>query len=180
MSRALGWCVFPTRIGHCGIAWGADKLVGVQLPGTDDAATRRRMGSSFPDTSQMGPPKWVRDVMDRIASHMEGRPDAMLDVPLDMTGVPEFNQHVYEISRAILPGFTRTYGEIAGEMGQPHAARAVGQALGHNPFAPVVPCHRILAAGGRSGGFSAPGGVDAKLVMLEIEKAQVNGPGLFD
>ena len=69
---------------------------------------------------------------------------------------------------------------MARELGEPHAARAVGKALGQNPFAPVVPCHRILAAWGRGGGFSATGGVDTKLKMLEIEKAQVNGPGLFD
>ena len=78
------------------------------------------------------------------------------------------------------PGETMTYGEMARRLGEPGAARAVGQALGANPFAPVVPCHRILAAHSGGGGFSAPGGVATKLRMLQIEKARFGGPGLFD
>jgi len=88
---------------------------------------------------------------------------------------------VYEITRAIPPGRTLTYGEVARRLGDPNAARAVGQALGHNPFAPVVPCHRVLAAHSGAGGFSAEGGVVTKLRMLQIEKAQMGSePGLFD
>ncbi len=180
MVPALGWCVFETAIGHCGIAWGQGVLAGVQLPGVDAAATRARMRSRFPDAPELAPPQSVQSVVERIVALMEGKHDAMLDVALDMQDVPPFNRRVYDIARAILPGHTRTYGEVARELGDPHAARAVGKALGQNPFAPVVPCHRILAAGGRGGGFSATGGVDTKLKMLEIEKAQVNGPGLFD
>jgi methylated-DNA-[protein]-cysteine S-methyltransferase len=98
-----------------------------------------------------------------------------------MTGVPPFHQRVYAVARAIAPGHTLTYGEVAAALGEPGAARAVGQALGHNPFAPVVPCHRVLAAGARSGGFSATGGVDTKLRMLLAEGARFGRePGLFD
>lgn len=79
-----------------------------------------------------------------------------------------------------MPGETVTYGEIARRLSDPGAARAVGQALGSNPFAPVVPCHRVLAADGRAGGFSANGGVTTKLRLLLIEHARFNGPGLFD
>ena len=105
----------------------------------------------------------------------------MDDLELDMAGVPPFHQRVYAVARAIPPGTTMTYGEVAQLLGEPGAARAVGQALGHNPFAPVVPCHRVLAAGNRSGGFSASGGVRAKLRMLQIESAQLGSqPGLFD
>ncbi len=86
----------------------------------------------------------------------------------------------WPLARTIPPGTTLTYGEIAARLGNPGHARAVGQALGSNPFAPVVPCHRVLAAGGRSGGFSANGGVATKLRMLQIERASFNGPGLFD
>ena len=106
----------------------------------------------------------------------------MRDVAIDYEGVPPFHQRVYEAARAIAPGRVKTYGELARELGDPGAARAVGQALGHNPFAPLVPCHRILAARGASGGFSAEGGARTKLRMLEIERAVLSpdGPGLFD
>jgi len=98
-----------------------------------------------------------------------------------MSQVTPFQRAVYAIARAIPPGQTRTYGEVAHELGDPGLSRAVGQALGHNPFAPIVPCHRVLAAGARSGGFSASGGVATKLRMLQIEHAQIGGaPGLFD
>ena len=91
---------------------------------------------------------------------------------LDDEGVPDFHRRVYEIARRIAPGHTRSYGDIAAELGDKGLSRAVGQALGHNPFAPVVPCHRVLAAGGKPGGFSAHGGATAKLRMLMIEGAR--------
>jgi len=180
MGAALGFCVFDTAIGACGIAWGAQALVGVQLPGRDAQATRARMRQRFPQAPELVPPEAVQAVAQRVRRLLEGEKDSLLDVALDMEGVPPFHQQVYALSRAIPPGRTTTYGEMARELGDPGLARAVGQALGHNPFAPVVPCHRILGAGGRGVGFSATGGVDTKLRMLEIEKAQVNGPGLFD
>jgi methylated-DNA-[protein]-cysteine S-methyltransferase len=97
-----------------------------------------------------------------------------------MGRVPAFHRRVYEFARTIAPGRTMTYGEIAAHLGDPTAARAVGQALGANPFAIIVPCHRVLAAGGRAGGFSAPGGVDTKRRLLEIERARIgNEPQLF-
>ncbi len=92
-----------------------------------------------------------------------------------MDGVPEFHRRVYEAARAIPPGNTLSYGDIAKRAGVPGAARAVGQALGRNPFPIVVPCHRVLAAGGKIGGFSAQGGVETKRRMLEIEGAPLNG-----
>ena len=118
-----------------------------------------------------------------IVALLRGKPNAPADlshIALDMEGVPPFHRRVYELARGIAPGTTLTYGEIATCLGDPGSARAVGQALGHNPFAPVVPCHRVLAAGGRSGGFSANGGVATKLRMLQIERASFGGPGLFD
>lgn len=181
MSAARGFSVFHTAIGHCGIAWGERGLVGVQLPLADEAATRACMQRRFPSARQAEPDAAVATVILRIRALLEGDPDALLDVPLDMDGVPPFNQRVYEITRAIPPGRTLTYGEVAQRLGEPGAARAVGQALGHNPFAPVVPCHRVLAARNASGGFSAEGGVATKLRMLQIEKAQLGSePGLFD
>ena len=117
----------------------------------------------------------------RVQALLEGKRDSLADVPLDMANEPDFNQRVYEITRAIAPGRTLTYGEVAQKIGEPNSARAVGQALGHNPFAPIVPCHRVLGAGNTGVGFSATGGVNTKLKMLEIERAQLGGePGLFD
>lgn len=178
---ALGFSLFATAIGHCGIAWGEQGLAGVQLPGAHAGQTRSRMQHSFPGVPEAEPPPQVRQAMARIAALLDGARDDLQDLVLDMRGVPPFHQRVYALARAIPPGKVLTYGEVAAQLGDPGAARAVGQALGANPFAPVVPCHRVLAAGLRSGGFSAPGGVSTKLRMLQIERAQLGGsPGLFD
>jgi methylated-DNA-[protein]-cysteine S-methyltransferase len=180
-APALGYCLFDTAIGACALAWSATALVGVQLPEHSDAATRARMQRKHPEAREGDPPPFAADAVRRIRALLEGERDDLRDLPLDMTSVPPFHRHVYEVARAIPPGSIRTYGEIAREIGDPGAARAVGQALGANPFAPVVPCHRVLAAGGRSGGFSAEGGTVTKLKMLEIERARLgDGPGLFD
>ncbi|MEO5669619.1 MAG: methylated-DNA--[protein]-cysteine S-methyltransferase [Ramlibacter sp.] len=181
MAGALGFSLFETAIGHCGIAWGERGLVGVQLPRADEYATRATMRRRFAGAAGESPPPHVRAIVDRIRALLDGQQDPLLDVALDMADVPEFNRRVYEVARAIPPGRTLTYGEVAARMGEPGAARAVGQALGHNPFAPVVPCHRVLAAHSGAGGFSAEGGVATKLRMLQIEKAQLGAErGLFD
>ena len=175
--------MFETAIGHCGIAWGPQGLTGVQLPEADAAATRARMRGRFPRVPEVAPPPSVRDAITRIAALLRGErsePADLSDIVLDLTGVPAFHQRVYALARRMAPGETMTYGEMARRLGEPGAARAVGQALGHNPFAPVVPCHRILAASGGAGGFSAAGGIRTKLHLLEIEGAQFGGPGLFD
>jgi methylated-DNA-[protein]-cysteine S-methyltransferase len=181
VANALGFCLFDTAIGACGIAWGDAVIAGVQLPENGQTQGRARLQRRFPGTAELPPPPFVQTVIERVRALLAGARDSLQDVALDMEGVPPFHQRVYEIARAIPPGRTLTYGEVAAQLGDPGAARAVGQALGHNPFAPVVPCHRVLAAGTRSGGFSAEGGVATKLKMLEIEKAQLGAtPGLFD
>jgi len=184
VASAHGFCLFDTALGACGIVWGEKGLVGVQLPEADGTATRRRMARSFPgaaELQEMHAPAHVQAAIGRIRALLEGSADPLLDIELDMTDVPEFNRRVYAVTRGIAPGRTLTYGEVALRIGEPGAARAVGQALGHNPFAPVVPCHRVLAAGTQAGGFSAAGGVATKLRMLQIEKAQLGSErGLFD
>lgn len=181
MAATLGWCLFDTDIGPCAIAWTAHALSGVQLPEGGAQATRRRMQERFGGVAETAAPPHVARAMARIRAALGGVPDDLRDLQLDMEGVPAFNQRVYAMARAIPPGRTLTYGELAAQMGEPGAARAVGQALGHNPFAPVVPCHRILAAGYRAGGFSAHGGTATKLKMLEAEGARYGAaPGLFD
>ena len=102
------------------------------------------------------------------------------DVTIDTQALPAFNRKVYDIARTIPPGATLTYGEIAERLGDKLLARAVGQALGENPIPLIVPCHRVLAAGGKTGGFSAPGGVVTKLQLLTIEGAEPGGPTLFE
>ena len=182
MPRAAGFCVFHTPIGPCAIAWTDDaRIVGIQLPEGTDSATLARMKRRFVGVPEAAPLPAIESVIKRILALLQGEPDPLLDIPLDMSQVSQFEQRVYEITRSIPPGRTLTYGEVAAQIGEPGAARAVGQALGHNPFAPVVPCHRVLAAGSGAGGFSAGGGVATKLRMLQIEKAQFGPqPGLFD
>jgi methylated-DNA-[protein]-cysteine S-methyltransferase len=167
-----GFTLFDTAIGRCGIAWAARGIVGVQLPEAHVAATRARLARRFPDAREATPPAHIRDAADAITALLRGERRDLSPLVLDMDGVPPFHRRVYEAARAIPPGSTRTYGEIATGLGEPGSARAVGQALGQNPFAIVVPCHRVLAAGGRAGGFSAAGGVTPKLRMLAIEGAR--------
>lgn len=182
-STTLGYALFPTALGHCGIAWGPKGLTGVYLPEPTEAALRARMARQFPGCDEITPPADVQKAMDDVVALLAGTPPEPKDLThlvLDMDGVPPFHQRVYEVTRRIPPGKTMTYGEVAKRLGDPGAARAVGQALGANPFAPVVPCHRVLAAHSASGGFSAPGGIDTKLRMLLAERAEFGGPGLFD
>jgi methylated-DNA-[protein]-cysteine S-methyltransferase len=178
---ALGFCLFATPLGECAMAWNGHALVGVQLPEASADRTRAKMRRAYPEAVEDEPPPFVRSAATRVRRLLEGERDDLADLPLDFAGVPDFHRRVYAITRAIPPGRVRTYGDIAKELGEPGASRAVGQALGANPFAPVVPCHRVLASGGRSGGFSAEGGATTKLRMLEIERARFGGePGLFD
>jgi methylated-DNA-[protein]-cysteine S-methyltransferase len=186
MSAAPGFALFNTSIGRCAVAWSAHGIVGVQLPEGGDAATRARMRKRFPGAESGDPPSDVKTAIEEIQALLAGEPRALDGIRLDMEGVPPFHRRVYAAARAIPPGQTSSYGEIATCVGAPGGARAVGQALGRNPFAIVVPCHRVLAAGGRTGGFSANGGVATKLRMLSIEgarhadaNAEFEGDGAF-
>jgi methylated-DNA-[protein]-cysteine S-methyltransferase len=178
---ALGFALFDTVIGRCGIAWGDRGLIGVQLPESTPGAAWARLRRRFPDAVEAEPTVEVEKVIERIRDLLAGGRDDLSDVPLDFAGQPAFNLRVYEIARAITPGETSTYGEVARAMGEPGAARAVGKALGENPWPIVVPCHRVLGSSGSMGGFSAPGGAETKARLLTIEKARTNEvPTLFD
>ena len=165
--------VFDTAIGRCAVAWGHDGIAGVQLPEVSERATRARVAKRFPDAREAAPPPAVKRAIRGIVALLDGKKVDLSKIDLDMSGVPEFHRRVYEAARTIPPGATLSYGEVAERVGAPGAARAVGQALGRNPFAIVVPCHRVLAAGGKLGGFSANGGTNTKVRMLEIEGARV-------
>src|SRR5262245_15937325 len=173
--------LFDTAIGTCGVAWGDRGLVGVQLPEPSAAETRARMRRRHPGARETSPPPHVRRAIDAITAHLRGQATDLSGIGLDMDGVPVFQRRVYDAARAIPSGATLSYGEIAARIGEPSAAREVGQALGRNPFPIVVPCHRVLAAGGKTGGFSAPGGAATTLRLLAIEGPLANGiPTLFD
>ena len=172
---ASGFALFDTAIGRCGVAWGERGVAGVQLPEAGERETRARMLQRFPAAGEATAPPEVQGVIDRIVALLHGEMSDLSSIPLDMDQVPAFHRRVYEAARAIPPGMTLSYGDIAARVGAPGAARAVGQALGRNPFPIVVPCHRVLAAGGKIGGFSAQGGVVTKRRMLAIEGAQLSG-----
>jgi methylated-DNA-[protein]-cysteine S-methyltransferase len=166
---AYGFTLFDTAIGWCGVAWNDRGLVGVQLPEASAPETRERMLRRFPAAAETAPPAEVEFAIDRIVALFRGEPSDLSAIALDMADVAPFHRRVYEVARMIPPGKTLGYGEVAARLGAAGAARAVGQALGRNPFPIVVPCHRVLAAGGKIGGFSAHGGTVTKRRMLAIE-----------
>jgi len=170
---ASGFALFETAIGACGIAWSDRGVVSIQLPERNEAATRARLAKRCPGAMEVPPPPDVQRAVDAIVALLSGESADLSFVALDMDGVPEFHRRVYEVARMIRPGGTLSYGDIARRLGDPGSARAVGQALGRNPFVIVVPCHRVLAAGGKTGGFSANGGTATKLTLLAIEGAQL-------
>jgi methylated-DNA-[protein]-cysteine S-methyltransferase len=175
------FALFDSAIGPCGIVWGGRGVVAVQLPMSNQDKTRGRIRQRCGDIAEAQPPAEVQSAIDGMIELLAGKPNDLSDVVLDLDGVPEFNRGVYDIARTIPPGQTLTYGDIAKRLGGVELSRDVGQALGRNPCPIVVPCHRVLAAGGKPGGFSANGGVVTKLKMLAIEGAVVNHtPSLFD
>jgi methylated-DNA-[protein]-cysteine S-methyltransferase len=168
-----GHTLFPTAIGTCGIAWGEHGIVGCQLPEASPEATQARLLKRCPDAAEAEPPPEVQAAIDGVVALLAGGNPDLSGIPLELEGVPAFHAAVYAVARTIPPGATLTYGEVARRLGDPRVARAVGQALGRNPFAPIVPCHRVLAAGGKTGGFSAHGSVATKLKLLAIEGVQI-------
>ena len=175
------FAIFDSAIGPCGIVWGERGITGVQLPMGSEEKTRKRIQQRNGKVTEAPPPAEVQSAIDGIVELLAGKPNDLADVVLDLEDVPEFHRGVYDIARTIPPGSTMTYGDIAKRLGGVELSRDVGQALGRNPCPIVVPCHRVLAAGGKPGGFSANGGVVTKLKMLAIEGAVVNHtPSLFD
>lgn len=161
------WChSFDTALGRCGLVWSERGIVASLLPDASPARLKQRHPTAVPATV-LPPP--VAQAVDGIRALLGGEVRDLSDIVLDERGIPEFRRQVHALTRAIPPGQTRTYGEIAAALGQPGAARAVGRAEGDNPFAPIVPCHRVMGAGGEPTGFSAPGGVETKRRLLLIE-----------
>lgn len=174
------FALFETAIGTCGIIWTARGVCGVQLPEKDTAATRARVRRRHPLAREVPAPPEVQRAVDGIIALLAGERRDLTGIAIDDDALPEFNKRVYAIVRKIPPGATMTYGDIAERLGDKTLARAVGQAMGENPTPLIMPCHRVLAAGGKTGGFSASGGVVTKLRLLTIEGADPSGPTLFD
>ena len=165
------YALFETAIGVAGVAWNDVGLVACHLPERDADTARRGFLRRFPDAAEAPIPTSLAATVDGICALMRGEKADLAAAPLDLSRTPEFHARVYEIARAIPPGQTLTYGEIAVKLGDKLLARDVGAALGKNPWPIVVPCHRVTAAGGKPGGFSARGGVNTKLKLLAIEGA---------
>jgi methylated-DNA-[protein]-cysteine S-methyltransferase len=179
---AQGFALFDTAIGTCAIAWGQSGIVGTSLPSKSAAASRAFMQKRFPEAEEVvAPPPSVQTVINGIVALMEGEKRDLKNAELDFTGIADFHRRAFDLARNIPPGEVLTYGEFAKRLGDPGAARAVGQAMGANPFPIIVPCHRVLASGGKTGGFSAPLGLETKMKMLTIERAKLDDkPSLFD
>jgi methylated-DNA-[protein]-cysteine S-methyltransferase len=175
----LGFALFDTPIDCCGIVWNGRGIAGVQLPETDRRAVRNRIVRRFPGACEAVPPADVQRVVYDIAALLNGEPRDLDYAKIDTAALPDFHRRVYDVARTIPAGATLSYGEIAERLGDRLLAREVGEALGQNPFPIIVPCHRVLAAGGKMGGFSARGGVRTKLRLLSIEGAEPGGPTLF-
>jgi methylated-DNA-[protein]-cysteine S-methyltransferase len=173
MTTTAEFALFETALGPCGIAWGSQGVLGVQLPEASERQLRVRLHRRFPSATETPPPLplAVQSAIDGIVGLLDGKSSDLSSVELDMEGVPEFHRRVYAVARTIPAGSTLSYGEIAACLGEPAwpAARDVGQALAQNPFPILVPCHRVLAANRKLGGFSARGGRTTKLRLLSIE-----------
>ena len=170
------YALFETAIGWAGVAWADKGLVGVHLPEPEAETARRSFVRRHPGAVEAAPTPEIEHAIAGIRALLSGQANPLRDIPIDIDRVPEFNARVYEIARSIPPGETLTYGEIAVRLGDRLLARDVGAALGRNPWPIVVPCHRVTAAGGKLGGFSARGGVNTKVRLLALEGAQVLQP----
>ncbi|HRJ70274.1 MAG TPA: methylated-DNA--[protein]-cysteine S-methyltransferase, partial [Beijerinckiaceae bacterium] len=178
MTRACA--LFATPIGACALIWGGNGICGVQLPEVDDAAAVARLRRRWPDARADEPSAEAQAAIDEIGALLQGRPHDFMRFRLDRGGITPFNDRVYDQTLAIPPGETRSYGDIARALGDIGLSRAVGTALGENPLPILIPCHRVMAAKGGTGGFSAPGGLDTKFRLLNIEQAFARPePNLF-
>jgi methylated-DNA-[protein]-cysteine S-methyltransferase len=176
-----GYTIFDTMIGRCGIAWGESGVIGVQLPEAREIETRRRLFRLYPEARELRPPLNIEIAIEGIVALLRGEAADLSEVMLDMTGIPAFNARVYAFTRTIPRGETRSYGEVASSLRASGAVHSVTQAIARNPFMIVVPCHRVLEAGGYADRISPNGGTISKRRLLSIEGANMTfSKTLFD
>jgi methylated-DNA-[protein]-cysteine S-methyltransferase len=182
MNVAASYTLFDTAIGRCAIAWRGGLVISTALPGADDEATLRHLLRRAPRADEAAADGVAADAIGLVRRLLGGEAVDLSVIPVDLAACPDFERRIYERLREVPTGATVTYGELARRAGAPGAARAVGMAMGRNPIPIIIPCHRVLASSGRSGGFSAPGGVTTKFRILQIEQAGRSGDGslLFD
>jgi methylated-DNA-[protein]-cysteine S-methyltransferase len=171
------FAIFDTDLGWAAVAWSGDQLIGVRIPESDRNRVATALERRWPGSEEAEPPPSIAGVIVDIRALLAGgRPD-FASAPIDLARAPEFNARVYAVAQNIPPGETLTYGEVAERLGDKLLARDVGKALGENPWPIVVPCHRVTAADGKLGGFSAPGGAATKLKLLALEGAKAAAQG---
>lgn len=171
------YLIFETASGHCGIAWNGNGITRFQLPAHNAEATERNLLRRLPNAEPGIPTADVADTVAAVKRYFEGETTDFSGVRLDLDGQEDFFKRIYDATRRVGWGHTTTYGALANELGAgPEAARDVGQAMAKNPVPLIIPCHRVLAAGGKVGGFSAPGGAATKVRMLEREGVRIGPP----
>lgn len=182
---AVSFSLYESPHGAGALAWrggtgpGAGRITRIRLPEPDAAGARARLLADLPEAKPGRPTGAVAEALRRIERHLRGELQDFTEAPLALEPLPPFHRRVYEAARTVAAGTTISYGALATLAGSPGASRAVGQAMARNPFPLVVPCHRVLAAGGRLGGFSATGGTDFKRVLLALEGVGAEGGTLF-
>ncbi len=189
MQSLVRYTMFETSVGVCGIAWTDSGICRFQLPEVAVETSRARLIGERLRPGRVAeasePPPDVYGTMMMVRAAMSGEKTDLSSVPVDLDGVPDFNRRIYDLLRQVGWGETVTYGELAARAGDKQAAQAVGQAMGSNPVPVIIPCHRVLAANRKPGGFSAPGGLTTKQRLLELEGVGMASktpllPGLFD
>jgi methylated-DNA-[protein]-cysteine S-methyltransferase len=176
-----GYTIFDTGIGRCAIAWGDIGVIGVQLPEAREIETRRRLFRLYPEARELRAPLNVEMAIEGIVALLRGDAADLSEVILDVTGIPAFNARVYQFTRTIPRGETRSYGEVATSLRASGAVHSVAQAISRNPFMIIVPCHRVLEAGGYADKISPYGGTISKRRLLSIEGANASASKtLFD
>jgi methylated-DNA-[protein]-cysteine S-methyltransferase len=175
------YAIFDTAVGRCGLVWSSAGVVAVQLPEARELETRRRIYRCHPDAREQRPSGEAASAIDAIAAALRGEAAELGDIILDSSDIPALNRRVYDVTRGIPRGETRTYAEIAKALGASGASHSVAQAIRKNPFMMIVPCHRVLEAGNYADGISAYGGVISKRRLLSLEGARPSASKtLFD
>jgi methylated-DNA-[protein]-cysteine S-methyltransferase len=171
------YLVFETAGGFCGIAWDSVGITRFQLRARNAEATQRNLLRRLSGAEPGAPPPQVLEAVTAVKRYFEGEKIDFSAFQLDLDEQDGLYKRIYAAARRVCWGQTTTYGTLAKELGLgPEAARDVGQAMAKNPIPLIIPCHRVLAAGGQVGGFSAPGGSAAKIRMLELEGVHVGPP----
>lgn len=170
--QAGGSAFLDTALGVLRLSWSEAGLTRLMLPGgllqTAHSAIRRDVSN---DREQETMPGFVSEARAALEAYAMGARVDFSGIPVDLTGADAFQTAIYEAARRLGYGKTMTYGELAEAAGHPGSARPTGAALGRNPVAIIIPCHRITAADGKLGGFSAPGGASTKQRLLSLERA---------